>query len=135
MLNGDRVLKGRPQVANTGDAGQQPPPPPKADGGKATSLLNLEGEKRIPFVVSQLKELLSGDNIGFDKIVAKGGFQFSSDFFHYLPRRHFECNYGNTLFPNDRWFGPVYDGNLEAHARMVQKMSARRSTNRISTEG
>ncbi|MEE2961338.1 MAG: hypothetical protein VYA34_11385 [Myxococcota bacterium] len=35
---------------------------------KATSLLKLEGEKRIPFVVSQLKELLSGDNIGFDKI-------------------------------------------------------------------
>ena len=73
-------------------------------------------------------------HIGFDKIVVKGGFQFLSDFFHYLPRRHFECNDGNTLFPADRWFGPFYDGNLEAHARMVEKVSARQWMNWISIE-
>ena len=74
-------------------------------------------------------------HIGFDKIVVNGGVQFSSNVFHYLHHRHFECNYGDTLFPADRWFGTFHDGSPEAHARMDEKMSARQSTNRISTQG
>ncbi len=69
-------------------------------------------------------------HIGFDKIVVKGKVEFPSDFFHYLHHRHFECNYGNTLFPADRWFGTFHDGSPEAQARMVGRLRERRAANK-----
>ena len=74
-------------------------------------------------------------HIGFDKIVVKGKVEFPSDYFHYLHHRHFECNYGNTLFPADRWFGTFHDGSPQAQARMVERIRERRAANREYTEG
>jgi sterol desaturase/sphingolipid hydroxylase (fatty acid hydroxylase superfamily) len=31
-------------------------------------------------------------------------------YFHYLHHRYFECNYGETILPFDRWFGTFRDG-------------------------
>jgi len=73
-------------------------------------------------------------HIGFDKIAVKGKIAFPSDFFHYLHHRHFECNYGNTLFPADRWFGTFHDGSPETHARMVERLQARRAANHETGE-
>ncbi len=74
-------------------------------------------------------------HIGFDKVVVKGGVQFPSDYFHFLHHKHFECNYGNTLFPADRWFGTFHDGSDEAHAKMIERIRARQRANRVVAEG
>ena len=58
---------------------------------------------------------------GFDKHVLKGKIALPGDFFHYLHHRYFECNYGVTIFPFDRWFGTFHDGSPEAHARMQER--------------
>ena len=51
-----------------------------------------------------------------------------ADYFHHLHHRYFECNYGNRPVPLDKLFGTFHDGTPEAHARMRQRMKARRST-------
>ena len=78
--------------------------------------------------------ILGVGHIGFDKTKVKGGVQFPSDFFHYLHHRHFECNYGNTLFPADKWFGTFHDGSEEAQARMVEKIRKRQAANKQQVE-
>jgi sterol desaturase/sphingolipid hydroxylase (fatty acid hydroxylase superfamily) len=35
-------------------------------------------------------------------------------FFHQLHHRYYECNYGNSEMPWDRWFGSFHDGSEEA---------------------
>ena len=61
---------------------------------------------------------------GFDRIVLKkdsdGGTSVDS-FFHYLHHRHFECNYGTSTVPLDRWFGTLHDGTPESYEQMRQK--------------
>ena len=42
----------------------------------------------------------------------------SGDYFHYLHHRYFDCNYGTTQVPLDKWFGSFHDGSREAHAAM-----------------
>ena len=49
-----------------------------------------------------------------------------ADYFHHLHHRYFECNYGNRPVPIDKLFGTFHDGTPEAHARMRQRMKARR---------
>jgi len=49
-----------------------------------------------------------------------------ADYFHHLHHRYFECNYGNRPVPVDKLFGTFHDGTPEAHARMRQRMKARR---------
>ena len=55
---------------------------------------------------------------GFEKIMAgdteaaKAG-----DFFHQLHHRYFECNYGTSELPFDKWFGTFHDGSAEATTR------------------
>jgi sterol desaturase/sphingolipid hydroxylase (fatty acid hydroxylase superfamily) len=63
----------------------------------------------------------STGHIGFDKIEVKGKLALPSDFFHYLHHRYFECNYGSSVMPLDRWFGTFHDGTPEAHARMKKR--------------
>ena len=61
---------------------------------------------------------------GFDELVLTkdGDRRISIDsFFHYLHHRHFECNYGNSTVPLDRWFGTFHDGSPETFAEMRQK--------------
>jgi len=83
----------------------------------------------------QVAALMSGvGHIGFNEIVVKGKVSFPSDYFHYLHHRHFECNYGNTLFPADRWFGTFHDGSPEAQEKMVERIRAKRAANKEVTE-
>jgi len=55
---------------------------------------------------------------GFEKVIvgdveaAKSG-----DFFHQLHHRYFECNYGTSELPFDRWFGTFHDGSFSATQR------------------
>ena len=49
-----------------------------------------------------------------------------SDYFHHLHHRYFECNYGLRPVPFDKLFGTFHDGTPDAHARMRQRMKARR---------
>ena len=65
---------------------------------------------------------------GFEDFVVKGKAKLPTGaFFHYLHHRYFECNYGLTLVPFDKWFGTFHDGSSEAHARMTEKWSKNRA--------
>ena len=64
---------------------------------------------------------------GFDKLVVTERVSLPSDFFHYLHHRYFECNYGTTLVPFDRWFGTFHDGSAETHARMTKRWGEKRN--------
>jgi sterol desaturase/sphingolipid hydroxylase (fatty acid hydroxylase superfamily) len=60
---------------------------------------------------------------GFDRIVLKkdaDGMSVDS-YFHYLHHRFFECNYGTSVVPFDRWFGSLHDGTTESYERMRSK--------------
>jgi sterol desaturase/sphingolipid hydroxylase (fatty acid hydroxylase superfamily) len=46
---------------------------------------------------------------GFHGPVANGKVPTGS-YFHYLHHKHFECNYGESTIPLDRWFGTFRDG-------------------------
>ena len=92
-----------------------------------------------PFIV-----ILSGLFQGVSPAVSHSGFERfevgrregrtapGADYFHHLHHRYFECNYGNRPVPIDKLFGTFHDGTPEAHARMRQRMKARRGTQRPS---
>ncbi|NBR48151.1 sterol desaturase family protein [bacterium] len=48
-------------------------------------------------------------HLGFEGPVVKGKVPIGS-YFHYLHHRYFECNYGESMLPLDRWFGTFRDG-------------------------
>ena len=61
---------------------------------------------------------------GFDEIILgkESDRKMSIDsYFHYLHHRYFECNYGVSSMPFDRWFGSFHDGTSESYERMRQK--------------
>lgn len=35
----------------------------------------------------------------------------TGSYFHYLHHRYFECNYGESTLPLDKWFGTFHDGS------------------------
>ena len=41
----------------------------------------------------------------------------TGDFFHQLHHRYFECNYGTSEVPFDKWFGTYHDGTAEGTLR------------------
>ena len=47
-------------------------------------------------------------------------------YFHYLHHKYFECNYGGSLIPLDRWFGTFHDGTPEGHQAMKARLRAMR---------
>ncbi|MCP5087129.1 MAG: sterol desaturase family protein [Rhodobacteraceae bacterium] len=55
---------------------------------------------------------------GFERVIvnetqaARAG-----DFFHQLHHRYFECNYGTSEIPFDKWFGTFHDGSAAATER------------------
>jgi len=49
---------------------------------------------------------------GFDGPLLRGTLPVGS-YFHYLHHRYFECNYGESTLPLDRWFGTFRDGGAE----------------------
>ena len=69
-------------------------------------------------------------HLGFEKLVIKSdpGKGDSSvpggSYFHQQHHRYFECNYGETDFPIDKWFGTFHDGSSEAHEAMRKKRKA-----------
>ncbi len=48
-------------------------------------------------------------HLGFEGPVIDGKVPVGS-YFHYLHHRYFECNYGESVLPLDRWFGTFRDG-------------------------
>ena len=65
---------------------------------------------------------------GFEKLKVGGGFAIEGGgYFHYLHHRYFECNYGGSLVPLDRFFGTFHDGTEEAQAAMRERLRARRA--------
>lgn len=55
---------------------------------------------------------------GFEKIMAReSDVARAGDFFHQLHHRYFECNYGTSEIPFDKWFGTYHDGSEAATAR------------------
>ena len=54
---------------------------------------------------------------GYNEISFKKGGKNSlphASYFHYLHHKYFECNYGELLFPFDKWFGTFHDGTRES---------------------
>jgi sterol desaturase/sphingolipid hydroxylase (fatty acid hydroxylase superfamily) len=51
----------------------------------------------------------AGGHLGFEGPVIKDKVPCGS-YFHYLHHRYFECNYGDSTWPFDRWFGTFRDG-------------------------
>lgn len=59
---------------------------------------------------------------GFEALMIKGRRICAiGSFFHTLHHRHFECNYGNSEFPCDRWRGTFHDGSQEASKAIRQR--------------
>ena len=55
---------------------------------------------------------------GFERVAVDGKDKIKAgDFFHQLHHRYFECNYGTSEIPFDKWFGTYHDGTAEATAR------------------
>ena len=64
----------------------------------------------------QLSPVMS--HSGFEKLVVKDGeVARAGDFFHQLHHRYFECNYGTSEIPFDKWFGTFHDGSSAATER------------------
>ncbi|WP_419842939.1 sterol desaturase family protein [Candidatus Poriferisodalis sp.] len=59
---------------------------------------------------------------GFDRYLVAGGRTVAGgDRFHTLHHRYFDCNYGTTLVPMDKWFGTWHDGSDEARAAFTDR--------------
>ena len=55
---------------------------------------------------------------GFEKVKAGEAEALKAgDFFHQLHHRYFECNYGTSEIPFDKWFGTYHDGSAAATER------------------
>ena len=55
---------------------------------------------------------------GFEKVIVKDSeMARSGDFFHQLHHRYFECNYGTSEIPFDKWFGTFHNGSAEGTRR------------------
>jgi len=67
---------------------------------------------------------------GFEKFNICKGLDFASgSYFHYQHHKFFECNYGGSMIPLDKWFGTFHDGSKEADIQLREQMRARRKAN------
>jgi len=67
---------------------------------------------------------------GFEKMNVWKDIGFASgSHFHYMHHQYFECNYGGSLAPLDKWFGTFHDGTPESLTRMREQMKVRRKAN------
>jgi len=63
---------------------------------------------------------------GFERLVIRDGVAVeTSDYFHYLHHKYFECNYGGNLVPLDKVFGTFNDGSDAAEEAMNQRFLRR----------
>lgn len=64
----------------------------------------------------QLSPVMS--HSGFERVIVRDGeLARAGDFFHQLHHRYFECNYGSSEIPFDRWFDTFHDGTAAATDR------------------
>ena len=64
----------------------------------------------------QISPVLS--HSGFEQVLARDSKAMrAGDFFHQLHHRYFECNYGTSEIPFDKWFGTYHDGSANATER------------------
>ena len=64
---------------------------------------------------------------GFDRINISNDKSFDADSYaHYLHHKYFECNYGGSLAPLDKWFGTFHDGTKEADKVMRTRIKKQR---------
>jgi len=66
-------------------------------------------------------------HVGFARVVLPGGVEVTtSDYFHYLHHKYFECNYGpDAALPLDKWFGSFHDGTDAATEAMNARFMSR----------
>lgn len=56
-------------------------------------------------------------------------------YFHYLHHRHFDCNYGESTIPLDKWFGSFEDGSrTESEKREARRQFRAYTVERIENE-
>lgn len=68
-------------------------------------------------------------HVGFEGFIVRCKNRFAlGSFHHQLHHRYFECNYGNTEMPWDKWFGSFHDGTPEATRRIRDQLRRKRQT-------
>lgn len=66
---------------------------------------------------------------GFEKMNISDGVHLAAGSrFHYQHHKYFECNYGGSLMPLDKWFGTFHNGTEEADVRLREQIRARRQS-------
>lgn len=71
---------------------------------------------------------------GFQKMnVCRGLDVAAGSYFHYQHHKYFECNYGGSLMPLDKWFGTFHDGTEAANVRWREQMRLRRQSHASTT--
>ncbi len=67
---------------------------------------------------------------GYEKMNVCNGVDLAAgSYFHYQHHKYFECNYGGSLMPLDKWFGTFHDGTEEASTRLREQIRSRRQSN------
>ncbi len=60
---------------------------------------------------------------GYESLLVKDKSALHLGFFHHqLHHRYYECNYGNSEMPWDKWFGSFHDGSPEATTKLREKL-------------
>ena len=60
---------------------------------------------------------------GFESLFIKDKERIAlGDFFHQLHHRYFDCNYGTSEMPWDKWFGSYHDGTDDSTRRIRKQM-------------
>ena len=60
---------------------------------------------------------------GFESLLIKDKGKLQLGFFHHqLHHRYYECNYGNSEMPWDKWFGSFHDGSAQATQKLREKL-------------
>ena len=71
---------------------------------------------------------------GFEKLkMGDTGVVDAADFHHQLHHRFFECNYGTTDAPWDKWLGTDHDGSDEATIRIRKQRKQRKQRSGVTT--
>ena len=63
---------------------------------------------------------------GFDRIILGDQKALTlGNYFHYLHHKFFECNYGGSLVPLDKWFGTLHDGSDAGYVKFRERLRNR----------
>jgi len=63
-------------------------------------------------------------HVGYEDLVVRGKSTIGvANLFHTLHHKYFDCNYGTTYMPWDKWFGSYHDGTEEVTAKVRERRS------------